>query len=72
RGLACPASSSGPAVNFGRGIRHHNVLAQIQRHHPFAVDVSSAIEDAPGIKNAEKIQQFMRIMNQSPFQQSDE
>ncbi|GAA5091928.1 phosphoribosylanthranilate isomerase [Paenalcaligenes hermetiae] len=61
-----------PPLILAGGIRHHNVLAQIQRHHPFAVDVSSAIEDAPGIKNAEKIQQFMRIMNQSPFQQSDE
>ena len=52
-----------PPIILAGGIRAENVRAQVDLHQPFAIDVSSAIEDSPGIKNAQKIQHFMRTMN---------
>lgn len=37
------------------GITPENVGAIVEKFHPELVDVSSGVEDAPGIKNAEKI-----------------
>lgn len=56
-------SDSLPQMVLAGGIDLHNVKAQIQTHQPYAVDISSAIEDAPGIKNAAKMQAFMQEMN---------
>lgn len=52
-----------PPLILAGGIRHDNVQANIAQHRPFAIDVSSAIEEAPGIKNAEKIHAFMQQLN---------
>jgi phosphoribosylanthranilate isomerase len=41
------------------GLNPLNVAAAIHHVRPFGVDVSSGIEDAPGIKNTEKIEQFV-------------
>ncbi|MDX1496743.1 MAG: N-(5'-phosphoribosyl)anthranilate isomerase, partial [Salinisphaeraceae bacterium] len=40
------------------GLNPNNVRQAIQTVRPYAVDVSSGVESAPGIKDAEKLQQF--------------
>lgn len=40
----------------------HRVIAQIK---PYAIDVSSAIEDSPGIKNQSKMQHLMQLLHTS-------
>ena len=47
-----------PLVLAG-GLNPGNVRRAVQRVRPWAVDVSSGVEDAPGIKNAEKMQTFI-------------
>jgi phosphoribosylanthranilate isomerase len=41
------------------GLDAENVAAAIRRVHPFGVDVSSGVEDRPGIKSIQKIGQFV-------------
>lgn len=41
------------------GLGSHNVTQAVRQCRPYAVDVSSAVESAPGIKDAAKIQQFI-------------
>ncbi len=41
------------------GLGVHNISQAIQQCRPYAVDVSSAVESAPGIKDSAKIQQFI-------------
>ena len=41
------------------GLGAHNVEQAIQQCRPYAVDISSAVESAPGIKDAAKIQHFI-------------
>ena len=54
-----PASRqrSMPLVLAG-GLNETNVIDAIARVRPFAVDVSSGVEAAPGIKSAERLQRF--------------
>lgn len=47
-----------PVILAG-GITPDNVAQAIEIAHPFAVDVSSGVESAPGIKDREKIIRFM-------------
>ena len=42
------------------GLRPGNVAAAIQAVRPYAVDVSSGIESAPGIKDSGKMEAFVR------------
>jgi len=42
------------------GLTPENVPAAIARVQPYAVDVSSGVEDAPGVKSAGKIARFLR------------
>ncbi|CAK7023158.1 phosphoribosylanthranilate isomerase [Pseudomonas sp. S 311-6] len=44
------------------GLNEGNIGAAIQRVRPVAVDVSSGVEDAPGIKNALKIRRFIEAV----------
>ena len=48
-----------PLVLAG-GLTPVNVREAVRRVRPWAVDVSSGVEDAPGEKNIGKMQQFIR------------
>jgi len=54
-----PARSERPIVVSG-GLTPENVGAAIQRLRPWAVDVSSGVESARGIKDASRIDAFVR------------
>ena len=46
-------------VILAGGLNPLNVGIGVRRVRPFGVDVSSGVEEAPGIKNSEKIEQFV-------------
>jgi phosphoribosylanthranilate isomerase len=48
-----------PLVLAG-GLTPENVRRAVQQVRPWAVDVSSGVEDAPGEKNVDKMQMFIR------------
>jgi phosphoribosylanthranilate isomerase len=41
------------------GLNPRNIAAAIRQVRPFGVDVSSGVEEAPGVKNTEMIEQFV-------------
>lgn len=47
------------------GLNAHNVIDAIQQVGPYAVDVSSGVEQAKGIKDANKIRQFVTAVQQA-------
>jgi phosphoribosylanthranilate isomerase len=55
--LPVPSQRTKPLILAG-GLSEANVAEAIGRLHPFAVDVSSGVEAAPGIKSAERLQRF--------------
>lgn len=55
--LPAPTQRRMPLVLAG-GLNETNVIDAIERVRPFAVDVSSGVESAPGIKAAERMQRF--------------
>jgi phosphoribosylanthranilate isomerase len=48
-------------VVLGGGLAPANLLAILQKVHPYGVDVSSGVEKAPGIKDIEKLKAFLSI-----------
>lgn len=53
------ATINKPVILAG-GLNAANVQQAIQSAHPFAVDVSSGVESAPGLKDKEKVAAFMQ------------
>jgi phosphoribosylanthranilate isomerase len=54
-----PAPARGKPLILAGGLKDTNVTKAIQQVRPFAVDVSSGVERAPGIKDAERIRRFV-------------
>lgn len=59
-----PASLSKPIILAG-GLSVGNVAQAIAQVRPYAVDVSGGVEQAKGIKDAAKIEAFMRAVKQA-------
>lgn len=55
-----------PALVLAGGLKPDTVAAAILSVQPYAVDVSSGVEQAPGIKSAERISAFMAAVSPSP------
>jgi phosphoribosylanthranilate isomerase len=53
-----------PMVLSG-GLNAHNARAALQTLSPWAVDVSSGVEDSPGVKSAQKIDAFVKAVHQA-------
>ncbi|GGE67954.1 MAG TPA: phosphoribosylanthranilate isomerase [Paenalcaligenes hominis] len=52
-----------PEIILAGGVTPDRLPQLMTQIHPYALDVSSAIEDAPGMKNAAKMQAFMKALN---------
>ncbi|AZG09243.1 phosphoribosylanthranilate isomerase [Pigmentiphaga sp. H8] len=59
------SSESARPVVLSGGLHAANVAAAIESVRPFAVDVSSGVEESPGIKSADKIAQFVAQVRQA-------
>ena len=57
-----PRDAGMPALILSGGLKAETVGGQIAALAPFAVDVSSGVESAPGIKDPERIRAFMRAV----------
>jgi len=57
-----PASLDRPLILAG-GLTADNVAGAIQRVRPYAVDVSGGVENAPGVKDPDKIKRFVTAVN---------
>lgn len=57
-----PRGAGTPALILSGGLKAETVGGQIAALEPFAVDVSSGVESAPGIKDPNRIQAFMHAV----------
>ncbi len=62
--LLAQIHSRTPLIVSG-GLKPDNALAAVQRLNPFALDLSSGVESAPGIKDPEKLQQLFKKLGEA-------
>ena len=60
----------GKRVILAGGLDRDNVVAAVQVVRPYAVDVSSGVEDAPGVKSATRIKEFVEAVRRADQQVS--
>ncbi len=56
------AHGTSRAMILSGGLNTQNARAAVQALTPWAVDVSSGVEDSPGVKSAQKIKEFVRVV----------
>jgi phosphoribosylanthranilate isomerase len=66
--LPAPPRRRMPLVLAG-GLNETNVMDAIVRVRPFAVDVSSGVEQAPGVKSGERLQRFFAAVRAADRQE---
>ena len=57
-----PQGSARPMILSG-GLNAQNALVAVQGLRPWAVDVSSGVEESPGVKSAQKIDEFVQAIH---------
>ncbi|MCX8053789.1 MAG: phosphoribosylanthranilate isomerase [Armatimonadetes bacterium] len=63
--LAIRAKSAGKPIFLSGGLNPENVFDAVQRVRPFAVDASSGLESSPGVKDHNKIKEFINNVRKS-------
>lgn len=63
--LALKAVALRHPVILAGGLTPENVGQAIQQVRPYAVDVSSGVEEAPGLKNAQKLNAFVQAVHRA-------
>ena len=66
-----PTDVSQKPIILAGGLTPDNVAQAIQIAQPYALDVSSGVEQTPGIKDAEKVERFIRQAKSQWYADSD-
>ena len=71
--LSVPRTSLSPPMILAGGLNYKNVSEAIRILRPWAVDVSTGVEDSPGIKDSNLIAEFVREVSccNGPREQND-